>query len=567
MNCLLRQLVVVVVLLLVVLPSCSLEEIPSDSETLVSTSLGSIQGSTMKSFSGLTINAFRGVPYAEPPVGELRFQAPKPVRAWAPETLKATSDSLICPQTGVTLFMSEDCLKLNVYSKNLTGSLPVIVYIHGGANVLGSGHSLYEAGPQYLLEHDVVLVTFNYRLGALGFLGGSNNAYLDQVMALEWVHFHISKFGGNPDEVTLLGLSAGAMAVSLHLVSPLSASLFHRAILMSGSATNHFSIHNEFWSQLLARQVGCPLYDKYDMTECLRNVTWQRIVEVCATWEQYKFVNMKWNYEIDGIFLTQHPSVLIDKGLFNRVPLLVSFTTNELDFTTQEHLSKDLLLHDIITNFDDYAPELFLFDYDVQKSRRIKSFYLGENTNELNATNIEQFGKIFSDGIIGHGVYRLVDLARMYTNVYYTRMDYIGKRSVSVPLTEENVPRGVGHADDWQYVMPSLWYGTQFAQNHKDLFMMQRLTDWITHFAETGTPMLDADQHWPPCNAQQIQMLYNDEVAKLGPPAFDDYYAVWDELFPKPRGNGAAQSQLQLHVVVVIGVGLVALLFGNKCSH
>ncbi|EDW12232.1 esterase E4 [Drosophila mojavensis] len=547
-------LLVVAPVVLLLQPSCSLGMASRDTEPIVSTTLGLIQGGTMKSFSNKTIYAFRGIPYAQPPLDELRFMPPQPIHAWGNATLKATSDSLICPQTGIKLLMSEDCLKLNVYTKNVTGSLPVIVYIHGGANVLGSGHSQYEAGPEYLLEHDLVMVAFNYRLGALGFLGGSNNAYLDQIMALEWVQSHIARFGGDPGRVTLLGLSAGAMAVSLHLASPLSSGLFHGAILMSGSATNHFSIHNEFWTRILARALGCPMYDSYDMTECLRNVSWQSIIDVCSDWEQYKFINMKWNYEIDRYFLLKHPSTLIDGGTFNRVPLMVSYTANELDFTTLGHLEKELLLHDIISHFHDWAPELFLFDYNVGKSRRLKNFYLGRDVDELNATNIERFGQIFSDGIIGHGVHRLVQLARRHTKVYYSRMDYIGQRSVSAPMTENHLPSGVGHADDWQYVMPSLWYGSILSPGDRDLFMMERLTGWMAHFAHTGEPLQNSSIYWPPCTATQMQMLYNDNVTKLGPPDFVDRYRVWDELFPTPHSNGAARRQLQLAFVVAVAL-------------
>ncbi|KAH8274162.1 hypothetical protein KR044_013294, partial [Drosophila immigrans] len=510
----------------------------SGEDPLVSTASGLIQGTRMGSFSGKTIYAFLGIPYAEPPIGDLRFESPRPYPAWGNATLKATSDSLVCPQTGIALLMSEDCLKLNVFTKNLTTKLPVIVYIHGGANVLGSGHSTYEAGPQYLLEHDVVMVAFNYRLGALGFLRGGNYGYLDQVMALEWVQAHISQFGGDPGLVTLMGMSAGSMAVSLHLASPLSNGLFHRAIMMSGSATNHYSIHNEFWSRLLARQVACPMYDTFDMVECLRNVSWKRIIEVCSQWEQYKFVNMKWNYEIDNYFLPQHPSALINQGQFNKVPILVSWTANELDYTTLMQVENKLLLHDINENFNDYAPEFFLFDYNPSKSQRIKNFYLGQQLKELGPENIEDLGRIFSDGIIGHGVHRLVDMARKHTNVYYSRMDYVGQRSLSAPLDQDNTLRGVGHADDLQYVMPGLWYGSMMGKDHADLFMMQRLTEWYVHFATTGKPMADAN-NWPACNATSIKLLYNGKTTYVGPAAYVARYAVWDQLFPKPRSHAA----------------------------
>ncbi|KAH8394279.1 hypothetical protein KR215_001114 [Drosophila sulfurigaster] len=537
MACLLNNVVLLVSLLvqLVLLVPVNGQ---SDEDPLVSTTLGSIQGTRMESFSGKAIYAFRGIPYAEPPLGELRFEAPSPYPSWGNTTLKATADSLVCPQTGITLLMSEDCLKLNVFTKNLTAQLPVIVYIHGGANKIGSGHSTYEAGPQYLMDHDVVFVAFNYRLGALGFLIGGNYGYLDQVMALEWVQAHISKFGGDPQMVTIMGMSAGSMAVSLHLASPLSKGLFHRAIMMSGSATNHFSIHNEFWSRLLARQVACPMYNTFDMVECLRNVTWQRIVEVCSQWEQYKFINMKWNYEIDNYFLPMHPSALINQGQFNKVPILASWTANELDYTTLVQVENELLLHDINENFNEYAPEFFLFDYNPTKSQRIKNFYLGQQLRELGRDNIEAFGRIFSDGIIGHGVHRLVDMARKHTNVYYSRMDYVGQRSLSAPLNEDMTLRGVGHADDLQYVMPSLWYGTIMSKDHADLFMMKRITEWFVHFATTGKPVTDSSI-WPACNATSVQLLYNDRTTYVGPAAYVARFAIWDQLFPKTSGEAA----------------------------
>lgn len=344
MNCLLQRVRLLPLLLLVVQLVQGTAARQFQQELMVSTNLGRIVGTFMESFQDRKIYAFRGIRYAQAPVGNLRFEPPKPVKPWGREILYADENSLICPQRGLEQLMSEDCLKLNVYSHNLTGESPVMVYIHGGANVLGSGHSEYEAGPQYLLDHDVVLVAFNYRLGALGFLSGGNYGYLDQIMALEWVQSHITHFGGNRNLVTIVGMSAGSMAVSLHLTSPLSAGLFHRAIMMSGAATNHYSIHNLFWTRLLARQVGCPLFNRYDMTQCLRQVSWQRIVSVCAGWEQYKFVNMKWNYEIDGYFMPRHPTTLYEMGEFHKVPVLVTFTANELDYSTLGGYRTDLCL-------------------------------------------------------------------------------------------------------------------------------------------------------------------------------------------------------------------------------
>ncbi|XP_016961659.1 esterase E4 [Drosophila biarmipes] len=560
-----RLLQILCTLLAVLLGSTSSVTFVGD-DPVVELSLGKLQGSTMQSFTGKTIYAFRGIRYAQPPVWQLRFSNPLPATSWGDEVLKATSDSLVCPQPGITLLMSEDCLKLNVFTKNFEDKLPVIVYIHGGANVLGSGQSVYEAGPQYLLDHDVVFVAFNYRLGALGFLSTNsseakgNFGYLDQVMALEWVREHISHFGGDPEMVTILGMSAGSMAVSLHLASPLSAGLFHRAILMSGSATNHFDIDNLFWTRKLARELGCPMYDPTDVVECLRNETWPRIVEICKAWETYQFVNMKWNYEVDGHFLTSHPTELIEEGKFNRVPLLISYTANELDFTANVHLENEPLLHDLGSNFVEYAPELFLYRKDSIKSQRLKDFYLRDNMTGINAENIEQFGRIFSDGIIGHGVHRLVHLARPYTPVFYMRTDYVGDRSISAPLGEDHRPLGVGHADDLQYVMPGLWYGTIMPAGHSDIFMMERLTSWFTHFARTGTPLNTTDS-WLPCTSTDLKMLYNGVVTQVGSPGYSDRYALWDELFPTPAASGGAAWKPGL--VVAIATGLASRLGGK----
>lgn len=312
---------------------------PDPGVPLVETTLGKIQGKSLTTLYGKTFYAYRGIRYAKAPTDELRFKAPVPVEPWN-DTLKATSDSLVCPQPGaLQIVMSEDCLKLNVFTKNVTARLPVLVYIHGGANVLGSGHSLYEAGPHYLLDHEVVMVAFNYRLGALGFLSTQtpeypgNYGYLDQVLALQWVRDHISKFGGDPKAVTIFGMSAGSMAVSLHIASPLSRGLFHKAILMSGSATNHYHIDNIYWTRKLAKELSCPQYNPVDMVECLREISWKTIVNKCAEWEPYSFVNMKWNYEVDGNFLPQHPSELYAQGKFNKVPMIVGFARNELDYS------------------------------------------------------------------------------------------------------------------------------------------------------------------------------------------------------------------------------------------
>ncbi len=199
------------------------------------------------------LHVFTGIPFAKPPVGPLRLRPPEPPEHWRGD-LRATSFAPAAPQpTGIgaaAIFAdiartSEDCLYLNVWSPDLEGRRPVLVWIHGGAFVFGAGSQRYYAGSTLAEQHDVVVVTLNYRLGALGFCflpavgsapGTANCGIQDQVAALEWVRDNIEAFGGDPHNVTLFGESAGAMSVATLMSLRSARGLFHRAILQSGAA-------------------------------------------------------------------------------------------------------------------------------------------------------------------------------------------------------------------------------------------------------------------------------------------------------------------------------------------
>lgn len=213
----------------------------------------------------------------------IKFQPPVSVRPWN-ETFDATEDGPICVQN-TSLFsndVSEDCLRLNVYTRSLIPAKkrPVIVYFHPGGFYELSGQSKCAAGPEYLIDHNIVLVTANYRLGLLGFLSTGtkeapgNNGLKDQVEVLRWIQNHIDRFGGDPNSVTLMGYSAGAMSVSLHLVSPMSRGLFHRAIIMSGAATSQWHIPKEqlYLAKKQAQLLKCSDESVESMMECFKTV-------------------------------------------------------------------------------------------------------------------------------------------------------------------------------------------------------------------------------------------------------------------------------------------------------
>lgn len=283
---------------------------------VVNTKLGAVRGRYLESRLGNKFLSFRGIRYAEAPVGSLRFevlfyfrilqkkliflpcvesvmlthfygsvfQPPVPVKAWD-DTFNATEDGPICIQftrsAAIQAIMNEDCLRLNIYTRNASPerNRPVIFYIHPGAFFESSGRSVGH-GPHYFMDHDVVLVTINYRLGILGFLSTGtkespgNNGLKDQVVALKWIQENIETFGGNPDAVTLMGYSAGAHSAMLHLVSPMSQNLFHRTIIMSGPATRQAIIPSDQLdlAKKQVRLLNCSDESIESIMECFKNV-------------------------------------------------------------------------------------------------------------------------------------------------------------------------------------------------------------------------------------------------------------------------------------------------------
>lgn len=245
---------------------------------------GIIEGSYMETRSAEKFHSFLKIPFAEPPVDELRFLAPVSKRPWS-GILDCTAYGPICmqPNTWGHPSISEDCLHLNVFTKNLpktnnVGLKPVIVYIHGGGFETGSA---MEHGPEYLMERDIVLVTINYRLGAFGFLAvesadiPGNAGLKDQSLALKWVQKNIERFGGDPGKVTIAGLSAGAYSVTGHMMSRMSQGLFQNVIAMSGALAwqKKLQTNNIGDVKLLAGKINCTIDTIDEIIQCLKKVS------------------------------------------------------------------------------------------------------------------------------------------------------------------------------------------------------------------------------------------------------------------------------------------------------
>jgi carboxylesterase type B len=231
--------------------------------------------------------AFLGVPFAASTAGSLRWKPPQPAPAWTPSVFNATTGTAMCPQINNSgqLVGSEDCLKLNVWTSHIRPTMlaPVIVWFHTGGFGQTSANFAASNGRRMAEETGALVVAANYRLGAFGFLAhaalaaedpayssSGNYGVLDQRAALEWVRDHIAAFGGNPDNVTIAGTSAGSLSVSLHLVSPASEGLFDRAIMQSGFASYRWRSSEEAQEQgrAFAAAIGCA--DPSQVVTCMR---------------------------------------------------------------------------------------------------------------------------------------------------------------------------------------------------------------------------------------------------------------------------------------------------------
>ena len=337
-------------LLLLYISSALLLQVRS---TTVSTKYGKIEGLTPASYPNApgpfkSVTKFLGVPFAAPPIGELRFKAPQPPKKWKPNVRQAKRHENICLQPKTYEFRikqfaqnfsySEDCLYLDVYSPNVSLHLPVMVYIHGGGYEIGTA---IKYPSDILTLQGVVVVVIQYRLGPFGFLTTGDSAapgnfgMLDQVEALKWVKDNIENFGGNSGKVTIFGASAGGSIVNLHLLSPLSKGLFHQAIAESGVdlsiwATKpvSFGLH---YAKELAEKLDCATSNSKDMLDCIRSKEGTDIEENCeSVIGNIRYIDhLPWAPVADKTFLHDTPKNLRKKNEFHKVPLMISFNSHE----------------------------------------------------------------------------------------------------------------------------------------------------------------------------------------------------------------------------------------------
>ncbi|MEL6345777.1 MAG: carboxylesterase family protein [Myxococcota bacterium] len=291
--------------------------------------------------------AFLGLPFAAPPVGALRFRPPEPPSPWT-DSLIADTFAPACIQFDADTDQvrgEEDCLYLNVWQppKPTSEPMPVLVFIHGGGNVIGSaveetaeGIILYD-GAEIAVQEEALVVTLQYRLNAFGYLAdpsldtdikSGNYGPRDQVAALEWVQRNIAAFGGDPQRVLLFGESGGAADVCALLATPSSAGLFQRAAIMSGGCGGYARAEMLEMGSVVVEALGCDTAS--DRAACLRSADAAQIVEAVNQPSTANGLITAWaGPTIDGEFLPQSPAVAIAFGQHHRVPLMIGTTADE----------------------------------------------------------------------------------------------------------------------------------------------------------------------------------------------------------------------------------------------
>lgn len=349
---------------------------------LVITEYGAVRGQ----LAGDTY-VYKGIPFAAPPVRPLRFRPPQPP-ACIDGVLYASTFGHWCPQTDnlVGVQGDEDCLTLNLWAPAEAPSSPraVMVWIHGGGNINGSSgrggddDPLFDGQP-YVEQADVVFVSINYRLGALGFLShpaltaedpngsSGNNALLDQIAALEWVRDNVARFGGDPERVMVFGQSAGAVDICALMTSPLAAGLFHRALMSSGVCVAQPLAERETSGAVLASSLGCS---SGDVAGCLRALPAADFVNEqpgsLAMVNPLGLEALPFGPTVDGYVLPKHPLQALTDGDQNEVELVLGSNSMEASLAVEPVVTLSEYQQIVIDHYGQANGDLVLQMYDPQ---------------------------------------------------------------------------------------------------------------------------------------------------------------------------------------------------------
>lgn len=503
------------------------------------------------------VHVYRGIPFAAPPVGELRWKAPQPVQPWSEvrECFEygASAPQKISPMLGMFPGMalgpplSEDCLFLNVWAPAMKPEkpLPVMVWIHGGGYTMGSSSQrLYDA-EDLARRGDVIVVSINYRLGALGFLAhpelsaeseykvSGNYGILDQIEALRWVQRNIATFGGDPNRVTIFGESAGGGSVFSLMMSPLAKGLFHRAIAESGPTLNFANLNKSVYGFQTAEEAGVEFAKKCGVPEgdgqiaALRKMKPEDLVKVTPALDDQREFNVRGNVLrtapiVDGWVIPDDLMVLFAEGRTNEVPLIVGANRDEgTMFTLMSKLpaGTEALQDSLAANF---GPEL---------APKVAELYPAAATSEIRGAIADLVGDII---FVAPARFVARSVANDKQPVYLYHFAHPAPGPTGKAL-------GAHHGAELPFALDNL----ELAPGHTavDKALRDAMVGYWTQFAATGNPNRDGLTEWPSYDpakdeclqfAEKIEVTTNYRKPKLD--LIDAFMEAW-------RTEGAAAGK------------------------
>ncbi|XP_063531901.1 esterase FE4-like [Cydia strobilella] len=519
-------------------------------ELIVTVKQGQLQGATDTLYDGSTYYCFKGIPYAQAPLGHLRFRAPLPPQSWE-GIRQATEYGSICAQTNSVFQGSEDCLFLNVFTKSLHHLRPVMVFIHGGSYMIGSGNDKVY-GPKFLVQQDVVLVTLNYRLEVLGFLNletpevPGNAGMKDQVAALKWIKENISKFGGDPDNITIFGQSAGACSVTHHILSPMTGGLFHKVIAQSGTSVHDWAIGEGSKSRAfrVGKYLGKDTNNTNELLEFLRSVPAANLTNLTIATstddEKYRGVPMRFlpvvENKFDNVeaFLIEYPLDILQSKRIRKVPLMLGFNSAEAISFIQDRLPK----LDIYNNNPSYdvpreIAEKLSQDHLNDMGQRIREFYIGDR--EYTKDDYKVIVTMLSDLYVVYNTHRFTYLYSKHNSpIYMYRFSFDTDLNVFKKLDSGGLNlQGACHGDDLFYMFSNNSTKDAYESQENLKNYVSKMTKLWTDFAKTSNPTPDnyTGPMWPLYTTNNKEYLDINVQSTAGIFADQPNVEFWDTLY------------------------------------
>ncbi|XP_050630887.1 cocaine esterase isoform X1 [Macaca thibetana thibetana] len=509
------------------------------------THMGQVLGSLVHVRGADTgVHTFLGIPFAKPPLGPLRFAPPEPPESWN-GVRDGTTHPAMCLQDLTTLEsefysqfnvtiplvpMSEDCLYLSIYTPAYShegSNLPVMVWIHGGALVIGMA-SMYD-GSMLAAFEDVVVVTIQYRLGVLGFFStGDKHAtgnwgYLDQVAALRWVRQNIAHFGGNPDRVTIFGESAGGTSVSSLVVSPMSQGLFHGAIMESGVALLPGLIASsaDVISTVVANLSACDQADSEALVNCLQGKSKEEILAINKPFKTIPGV-------VDGIFLPRHPQELLASADFQPVPSIIGVNNDEFGWI----IPKVMGIYDTQKEMDREA-----FQAVLQKMLTLTMLppifgdllmeeYVGDNGEPQNLQ--AQLQEMMADSMFVIPALQVAHFQRSRAPVYFYEFQHQPSwvKNIRPPHVKAD------HGDEIPFVFGNFFWGNYVKFTEEEERLSRKTMKYWANFARNGNPNGEGLPHWPLFDQEEQYLQLNLQPA-VGRALKAHRFQFWTTVLPQ----------------------------------